>query len=1154
MRLTLKKKSTLVLVALIAAAYLGNYFSFSLFFGIDFLFGSIAVLLVLYLFGLSWGTVAAAIASAHTLILWNHPYAAIALICEAIFVGYFFQKNSKNILLLDGIYWLLIGMPLVWIFYAGFLNFETKQALLIVLKQSVNGIFNALVANLMIAHLPIYKLAGHPQLKKTISFQRSLLNLFVTFVLVPALILMVLDGNRVMLNMENRIQNDLQFITADLDFELQSWYEQRLRSLGELARIAGGNSPRDNLQQSTELLQQTFSSFSKLTISNLSGTIIAANPITNEAGESNLGLNIASSPIFQKTKTSLKALTTDVDIDLNLKPKVEVGVPVIVDKQFRGLVHATLNLKEISHLLKSQVHNQELKIDIIDKTGKIIASSEAEPAVSQRLERRPSGEIKQKNNGVYQWLPPKGKLPTMMRWKKSFYLQETPLSSNITWKLIVAVPVAPYISYLENVYIIDLGITLSIAVLALVSARLLSRQLVSPLAKLASETTNLPNKIMEQKPIGWLESSVSEIGSLVQNFQSMSMALNQKFQEIKNANETLEERVKERTDKLVKANKKLRNEIIERKRVEADLKKERNFISAILDTTGALVIVLDPQGRIVRFNRACEELTQYRFAEVEGRYVWELLLIPEEVDPVKAVFQELQVGSIQNQHENYWVAKDGTRRLIAWSNTVLMNADGSTQYVIGSGIDITERQQAEEALRKSEILRKQAEALEQANRIKDEFLAIVSHELRTPLNSILGWAKLLRSRKYDAPTTERALETIERNAKSQAQLIDDILEISRIVRGKIRLNMRPVNLVPVIQSAINSVLPTATNKNIQIESKLAPSVGAGEGLNSLSAESSNLALNPPLRVFADAERLQQVVWNLLSNAVKFTPEGGRVEVKLSVVMGNMSSHSQAEPGNEGSKNEQLPITNSPLPITKYVQITVTDTGKGISPEFLPYVFERFRQGDSSTTRSYGGLGLGLAIVRHLVEIHRGSVSADSPGEGQGATFTVMFPLLEETPAKAGEQGSKGAGENIDSTAPLPLCPPAPLPLKHLRVLVVDDDGDTRDFLMAALQEGGAQVTTATSVEEAIASLQQYQPHVLISDIGMPEADGYSLIHQVRTSPSPEIASIPALALTAYAGEEDSKKALDAGFHMHIPKPIEPAQLVALVAQLAQRTP
>ena len=1107
----LKKRSTIALVALIAAAYAGNYFSFSLFFGIDFLFGSIAVLLILYFFGIGWGTLAAIIASLHTIILWNHPYAAIILIGETLFVGYFFQQNNKNILLLDGIYWLLIGMPSVWIFYGVLLNFDTIPALVVILKQSVNGIFNALVASLIVAHLPVYKWVNRPAPRKTISFEDKLVNLFVAFVFFPALIIMIFDGNRVTITTENIIQEELQTISADIDLEMQSWYQQRLLALRELARIAGDEPPIDKLQQNTELIKRTFPTFSSLDVANARGTIIAASPLLSD-GESIVGLNVANQSFFRQTKKTLKPLITDVFLETNSKYNIDLIEPIIVSDQFRGLIHATLNMSEINQILRSQLHKQELQIAILD-TDRILASNQIDTNVIQSFNSRKNGEIKQKNNGVYQWLPPKGKLAAMVRWKRSFYVKKVSIGGEIPWEIIVALPAAPRVRYLENVYIADMGITLAIAVLALVSARLLSRQLVSPLAKLAVETTNLPNKILEQKPIGWIDSTVAEIDSLVQNFQLMSVVLNQKFQEIKSANETLEQRVKKRTDKLVKANKKLRKEVIERKRVEAALKKERNFISAIMDTTGALVIVLDAQGRIVRFNRACEELTQYSFVEVKDKYAWDNLLLPEQVETVKAILQELQQGKT-NQFENYWVAKDGTKRLIAWSNTILQNTDGSVQYIIGSGIDITERSQAEEALRKSEILRKHAEALEQANRIKDEFLAIVSHELRTPLNSILGWSKLLRSRKYDTATTERALETIERNAKSQAQLIEDILDISRIVRGKIRLTIRPVNLVYVIQSAIDSLLPTATAKNIQIESKL-EQVGL---------------------VSADSERLQQIVWNLLSNAIKFTPEDGRVEVKLSLVSSQSSVVSRQE--------KQLTTDNQQLTTNKYAQITVTDTGLGIGAEFLPHVFERFRQADSSTTRSYGGLGLGLAIVRHLVELHGGIVGADSAGEGLGATFTVMLPLLEE---------SRGAGENINSNSPLlPTSPSAPLPLTGLQVLVVDDDADTRDYLIAALQNSGAQAFSATSVEEAIASLQQYQIDLLVSDIGMPLQDGYSLIHQVRTHSNPQIAKIPALALTAYAREEDSKKALDAGFQMHLAKPVEPAKLVSIVAQLAGR--
>jgi PAS domain S-box-containing protein len=1111
MMLVLKQQSTLALLLLIAAGYLGNYFSLSLFFGVDFIFGSIAVLLVLYLFGLRWGIVAAFLTSWQTIILWNHPYALIILVSEAIFVGFFINRKSQNVLLIDVIYWLLIGMPLVWIFYAFFLNVESTQAILIVLKQSVNGIFNALISSLMVAHLPLYKWVGHPQLRKTISFEKTLLNLFVVFVFFPALMLTIFDGNRVMRNTEIRLQNELQTISSNLKADLESWYELRLRSLNEVARIAGDNPSIQRVQQSAELIDRAFPVFNTLYVTNAAGTIIASSPVTNETGGYSPGFNIANQPIFKTTKATLKPVLEDEYKGQNSFPKVDLSVPIVVNQQFQGLVAATLDVKEFSQLFKSRVEGQEVKITLIDSTDRIITSNQLDRPLMQKFDRRQNGQIKPKDGGFYQWLPPKGNLPAMVQWKKSYYVQETTLGGDIPWKVIVEIAAAPQVSYLQNIYIFDLAITLLIAGLALVSARLVSRRLVSPLAQLAQETTNLPDKILEQRPIDWLKSPVTEISSLVENFKLTSVALNQKFQEIQTANETLEQRVQERTDKLIKANKKLRNEISDRKQAEEALKKERNFISAILDTTGALVIVVNSQAQIVRFNRACEELTQYSFTEVQNKYVWDFFLTSEEVEPVKGVMQNLQAGQLSSQYENYWVAKDGSRHLIAWSNTVLLNTDGSVQYVIGSGIDITQRQEAEEALQKSEILRQQAEALEQANRIKDEFLAIVSHELRTPLNSILGWAKLLRSRKYDETTTSRALETIERNAKSQAQLIDDILDISRIVRGQIRLNLHPVNLVPIIEAAINSVLPTATAKKIQVDSQL-EFVGL---------------------VSADAERLQQVVWNLLSNAIKFTPEGGQVQVQLSAVMGD--------------GNSSFPISDYRLPITNYAEITIKDTGKGISAEFLPYVFERFRQADSSMTRTHGGLGLGLAIVRHLVELQGGIVFAESAGEGQGATFTVRLPLLE----RMRNEGVKNASPADSSVTHHPS--PITRPLADLRVLVVDDDKDTLDFLITALAESGAQVTSATSVQDAIATLKQFTPDVLVSDIGMPQADGYSLIRQVRACQSHQVAQIPAVALTAYARDEDKKHALDAGFHMHVSKPVEPAKLIAVVAKLTGRS-
>lgn len=374
---------------------------------------------------------------------------------------------------------------------------------------------------------------------------------------------------------------------------------------------------------------------------------------------------------------------------------------------------------------------------------------------------------------------------------------------------------------------------------------------------------------------------------------------------------------------------------------------------------------------------------------------------------------------------------------------------------------------------------------EAANRIKDEFLAILSHELRSPLNPILGWTRLLRSRKFDEKATDRALEIIERNAKLQTQLIEDLLDVSRILRGKLVLNVSPVNLVTTIEAALETVRLAAQTKEIQIQTLFEANVG---------------------QVSGDANRLQQVVWNLLSNAIKFTPSGGRVEVRLEQV---------------GSQ----------------VQIHVRDTGKGISPEFLPYVFEYFRQENSSTTRQFGGLGLGLAIVRYLTELHGGSVHAESAGEGLGSTFTVTLPLM-------------GKAVEVDQE-PMPSHDAADL--DGLRILVVDDETDIRELVAFILQQSGAAVTVAASAEEALAAWNQSVPDVLLSDIGMPDVDGYMLMRQVRTFSVQQGGQIPAIALTAYAGEYNQQQAFQAGFQLHISKPVEPEELVRAIAHLVRRS-
>ena len=400
---------------------------------------------------------------------------------------------------------------------------------------------------------------------------------------------------------------------------------------------------------------------------------------------------------------------------------------------------------------------------------------------------------------------------------------------------------------------------------------------------------------------------------------------------------------------------------------------------------------------------------------------------------------------------------------------------------------ISELQRSEEArgqlLLRAERARAEAEA---ANRIKDEFLATLSHELRTPLTSLLGWSSVLREAKRDEKVLSQGLDAIDRNARVQAQLIDDLLDVSRIVSGKLNLDVRPLDICSVTRAAINVVRPAADAKGITLD------YSAESGLGAISADSG---------------RLHQIIWNLLSNAVKFTPQGGEITIRI-----------------EQEKS--------------HAKVTVKDTGQGIDAEFLPRVFDRFRQADSSTTRSFGGLGLGLAIVRHLVELHGGTVSAESEGVGRGATFFATFPLLTDRAQSIAYSGEIAASE-IRS-------------LDGLRVLLVDDEAEAREIISTVIGRTGAEVKTCISASEALLKLTEWRPDVILSDIAMPEEDGYSFIGKVRSLPRDKGGETPAAALSAYARDEDRTQALAAGYQMHIAKPIGASQLVTMVAKLAGR--
>jgi len=525
-------------------------------------------------------------------------------------------------------------------------------------------------------------------------------------------------------------------------------------------------------------------------------------------------------------------------------------------------------------------------------------------------------------------------------------------------------------------------------------------------------------------------------------------------------------------------------DITERRRAE----QARALLAGIVDSSDDAIISKSLEGIITSWNKAAERMFGWTADEAIGNSI--LMIIPPELrDEESMILGRLRQGQRIDHFETIRITKDEQRLNISLTVSPVRNKYGEIIGASKIARDITSRVRAEEE-RASLLASERAarERTEAASRAKDEFVAMISHEIRSPLNAILGWAQMLRQGSLDKTATANALESIERNARAQAQLVSDLLDISRVITGKLRINARPVDITTSLESALEAIRPAADAKQITIAVDRDPYATVVTG---------------------DADRLQQVFWNLLSNAVKFTPRNGRVEIKI--------ARSDSQLG-----------------------ITVNDTGAGITPEFLPFIFDRFTQADTTTARRHAGLGLGLAIVRHIVELHGGTISADSDGVGKGASFKITLPvrpLYREETSTPPAQAAKTLADEIT--------------LDEVRVLVVDDEAETRDLLKIMLTSHGAEVITSSSAGEALARLDHSKPDVLVSDIGMPVLDGYAFIKRVRALDSAN-RDVPAIALTAYARAEDRMRALAAGFQMHVPKPVEASELVMVIASLVKR--
>ncbi len=537
-------------------------------------------------------------------------------------------------------------------------------------------------------------------------------------------------------------------------------------------------------------------------------------------------------------------------------------------------------------------------------------------------------------------------------------------------------------------------------------------------------------------------------------------------------------------------------DISARKQAEEAVHVAYQQLAFHVESSPLAVVEWDSDFRVSRWSHSAERLFGWKADEVIGKHVNEWRFVfADDVDAVALVTNRQREGvEVHGVQRNRNYTRDGTILYCEWYNSVLHDDRGQLISVLSLVLDVTERKKAEEE--RAALLVRERDArhhAEEADRLKDEFLATLSHELRTPLTSILGWASMIRNGEVEGAAATRALETIERNARSQARLIDDLLDVSRIITGNLRLDLNPLNLTAVVEAAVDALRPTADVKDIKLSTQFTP----GECL-----------------VKGDPNRLRQVIWNLLSNAIKFTQRGGSVNLDLRCVEAN-------------------------------ARLTVSDNGEGISDAFLPYVFERFRQAEASLSRKQGGLGLGLAVVRHLVELHGGMVSADSEGVGRGSTFTVDLPLAQERrdPARAEERRREIERRRNREDR---------VRLDGIHVLLVEDDDDSRKLLSTMLKHNGARVTSTKSAAEALNVFAQQLPDILISDIGMPDEDGYALIRKLRNLPADKGGITPAIALTGYASRKDRERALDAGYHKHMAKPVEQADMIAAIASLTGR--
>ncbi len=1078
-----KFKGLFALLLFASLGYLGNYFRLSLFFGVDFLFGSIFVLIATYFYGIRIGVMVSAIASICTYFLWQHPYGAILLVLETLWVGVRLnyenkQKRSHNLVVIVLSYWLCLGAPLSACFYYFFLKLKISTVILIVLKQAINGTFNALIAHLGLDYLPLWK--WFQQRKSEwhhLTIQQVLFKLLLAFVFFSVLSIAVVTGYESQHNIENEISSQLRSSTSSISANLKVWNRTNLRTLQELATLASDNNNWDQLPFATTALGKVTPSLLSIYIADAQGNILSAFPSIPDANKASLNEYISNREIFQKVRSSLDIVFSDI---YNVKgastSHIDVAMPILKNNRFNGIVIGSLNIIQLKDFLIENSTKGNVEAFLIDRYKEVISSTSLSLISGQIFDLQQQGEIRAFKPDQIQWSPQMNGYSIMTRWRKAYYVQQVAIGEKNPWTLVVRLSPVPYINALENLYTYILVTVMAIILLATIVANLLSRLLLKPIAKLMRITTDLQQNLSVESDFEWESESFKEIDTLGYNFQVMAIALQEKFQEIQQVNFNLEERVLERS--------------------EALLKSEERWQLAIQASDNGIWDCNMETGIVFRSARWRTMLGLEPNPDSEEPINWIDLIHPEDRDRVFKEQKKYFAREIPCCITEYRMrCQDGSYKWILTHSMALWNDKGIPTRMIGSNKDITDRKLAH-----IEMLQAM-ESAQAANRAKSEFLATMSHEIRTPMNAVIGMASLLLDTPLNSEQQEFT-EIIRSSGNNLLTIINDILDFSKIESGQFSLDIQSFNLRDCIQESLDLLAVNASSKNVEL--------------------AYSMATNVPEWIRSDITRLRQILVNLLSNAIKFTPKGS-VNLQVSVIEIPVEA-----------KNINSSEINS-LETSCKLLFAIKDTGIGIPKDRYDRLFKPFSQVDSSTTRQYGGTGLGLAISNRLTQLMGGEMWADSKvGVGSTFSFTISTSAVEiklsqvETP--------------IEPKNHLIFDPNFAIKFP-LKILLAEDNVVNQKVAIRYLERLGYQIDVVANGIEALESMYRKTYDVILMDINMPEMDGITATKRIilEFSQSPWI-----IALTASAFKGDRDICLQAGMQDYVSKPIQVQNLIQVL--------